>query len=149
MTGRTRETPSVDDYRERIREAGLRSTGARIAVLRALEKTERPVSHSELAAMLDDAGYDQATIYRNLVDLTEAGLLTRTEIGDQVWRFEIRRGKLSHSAAHPHFVCTKCGTVECLPECDVQVNPRKGAPRALRRQGIVIQFQGHCDSCAG
>ena len=133
--------------KERIRTTGLRSTGARVAVLRVMDEAARPMTHQEVSQRLEGAGFDHATIYRNLTDLTEVGLLSRIDLGDRVWRFELRRGDVDHKGKHPHFVCTSCGDVACLPDQSVSVKPSAGAPRALRRKNVVIQLQGRCDSC--
>ena len=39
---------SRDDAKQRIRSAGLRATAPRVAVLRLLEATDKPISHSEV-----------------------------------------------------------------------------------------------------
>jgi Fur family ferric uptake transcriptional regulator len=146
-SSKAKALPNLDELRDRIRKAGLRSTGSRISVLRTLETSDHPLSHPEMVGLLADAGYDQATVYRNLCDMTDAGLLARTDLGDHVWRFEVKRGGASHSTLHPHFVCMSCGTVECLPDCKVQVGAGRGAPKAVRRQTVAVQLQGRCDDC--
>lgn len=129
---------------------GLRSTAARIAAYRALAEAGRPLSHAEVSARLADAGFDNATIFRNLNDLAEAGLAVRTDLGDHVWRFELTGdGKPNHRERHPHFLCTDCGSVECLPDGAVEVKRAKGAPKALGTGAVVIQVQGVCDDCRG
>ncbi len=133
--------------KKRIQGAGLRGTGSRIAVLRLLQDTRAPMTHGEVSERLSSAGYDHATIYRNLMDLSRVGLLARSDLGDHVWRFEVRRGSADHKAQHPHFVCIDCGDVNCLPEKAVSVRGTPGMPRALRRRSVVIQLQGRCDSC--
>lgn len=132
-----------------LRAAGLRSTAPRVAVLRALEESPRPVSHSELAELLSDGGFDRTTIYRNLIDLTEAGLARRTDLGDHIWRFErLRPGTEDHSGEmHAHFTCTDCGTVECLPEGAVELSSPDRAPRAISKRAVEVQLRGVCDSC--
>jgi Fur family ferric uptake transcriptional regulator len=137
----------VGSLKKRIRDVGLRGTGSRIAVLRVLQAARAPMTHNEVSDQLTSSGYDHATIYRNLVDLSRAGLLARTDLGDHVWRFEVRRGSADHKAQHPHFVCVDCGDVNCLPEKAVSVRGTPGAPRALRRRRVVIQLQGRCDNC--
>src|SRR5215831_18148858 len=82
-------TPDVAALQELLRGAGLRSTSARIAVLRRLRSAKSPLSHSELAEELTPLGLDKATVFRNLTDLTDAGLVVRTELGDHVWRFAL------------------------------------------------------------
>src|SRR5688572_1761117 len=109
-----RPNAAREAIRRTIREAGLRCTAARVAVLERLHEATRPVTHAELAGRLAGEGFDKATIYRNLVDLAEAGILTRMEVGDHVWRFELRRPGEQDTPQHPHFLCVDCGEVSCL-----------------------------------
>lgn len=130
-----------------IRSAGLRSTGPRVAALRILEKAKGPQSHADIHELLAPEGYDRATVYRNLVDLAEAGILTRTDHGDHVWRFEFKRHADGEAKdGHAHFVCTDCGDVSCLPADQVRVTPGPGVPRALALP-VEIQIKGRCDDC--
>ncbi|MEZ6048415.1 MAG: transcriptional repressor [Planctomycetaceae bacterium] len=71
-----------------LKEVGLRCTSARIRVIQELKQASAPVTHAELADKLVPLGFDKATVFRNLVDMAEAGLLRRIELGDHVWRFE-------------------------------------------------------------
>lgn len=139
---------SVVELQEQLREAGLRSTAPRIAVLSRLVEARTPVSHGELAEELASFGYDRATIYRNLMDLTEAGLVARTDLGDHVWRFELRRDGGSHGSLHPHFVCTDCGNIACLPGSAVRIMNQAGVPRAVGQRSVEVQIKGRCDRCA-
>jgi Fur family ferric uptake transcriptional regulator len=130
-----------------IRAAGLSRTGPRVAVLRKLELATAPLSHAEIVDALG-RDYDRATVYRNLMDLVGVGLVTRSDLGDHVWRFEIvRAGKTAHATGHPHFLCTDCGEVSCLPDEAVSVVAVRGVPRALRTRDIELQVKGLCDSC--
>lgn len=137
---------SLDQLKKSIRGVGLRSTAPRMAVLKRLHAATQPVSHGELVDTLADEGMDRTTVYRNLVDLTDAGLVRRTDLGDHVWRFELKRGE-GEAVRHPHFTCTDCGTVTCLPEVKLQVKPSKGVPKSLTRQRVEIQLRGKCDDC--
>jgi Fur family ferric uptake transcriptional regulator len=139
--------PKLTEYQERIRAAGLRSTAPRVAVLRELEDATSPLSHADLVEALGDEGYDRVTIYRNLTDLTEAGLVVRADLGDHVWRFELKRGGDAHKGNHPHFTCTDCGTVACLPEESIRIAPGKGLPRAVAQRSVDVQLRGVCDRC--
>jgi Fur family ferric uptake transcriptional regulator len=112
-----------------------------------MEDAAAPLTHQEVSLRLEGVGFDHATIYRNLTDLTEARLLARSDLGDHAWRFELRRSDLDHKRQHPHFVCIDCGGVSCLPDRAVRVTASPGSPRALRRRGVVIQIQGRCDKC--
>ncbi|HVV86311.1 MAG TPA: transcriptional repressor [Kofleriaceae bacterium] len=140
----TRRSKSIE-LRDELREKGLRATPSRIAVLDLLRSVGEPMSHGDVADRLERGAWDRATIYRNLVDLTEVDLLRRTDLGDHVWRFEAIGGR--HQAkAHPHFVCTECGTVECLPDATISVSPAK-SPRAVRQREVEVHLRGLCDNC--
>lgn len=140
---------SLATIRTTIRTAGLRSTSPRVAVLQHMQTATTPLSHAEIFDALEDEGFDRATIYRNLIDLTKAGLLVRTDVGDHVWRFELRReGQRGHQIEHPHFMCTDCGEVACLPGLSVRISPLPGIPRAVSTKGVEVQLKGRCDRCA-
>jgi Fur family transcriptional regulator, ferric uptake regulator len=140
--------------RDRIRAAGLRCTAARVVVLEHLIAARGPKTHAEVSEALEAAGFDRATIYRNLTELTEARLLSRVQLGDRVWRFELARPALAGgkpAAHHPHFVCTACGEVSCLDDVQVAITPAaasrgKPKPRGIRSVTEVL-LRGRCDHC--
>jgi Fur family ferric uptake transcriptional regulator len=133
--------------RAAIRTAGLRVTSSRIAVLGVLREVQTPLSHADVSTRLEHLGLDRTTVYRNLIDLAEAGLLRRTDV-EHTWRFELVDGEHAHGEVqHPHFVCTDCGKVACLPAGSVAVRPARGGPSALRRGNLEIQLRGLCDAC--
>jgi Fur family ferric uptake transcriptional regulator len=139
---------SDEELRDKLRSLGLRATSPRLAVLKQLLTARAPLTHGEVAEQLAADGLDRATVYRNLIDLAEVGLVRRADIGDHVWRFEVVDQSAEHPASeHPHFICSGCGAVECLPESSVSVRPARGTPRALRKKGIAVQVRGLCDAC--
>jgi Fur family ferric uptake transcriptional regulator len=140
-----REEPR-DDLRQRIRERGLRATPGRLATYRTLLSAEAPLSHSDVVTALEGHGFDRATIYRNLIDLTDAGLLARSDLGDHSWRFEISSGE--NDSDHVHFVCVACGDVSCLDGVDVDIRATKAAPRAVDSMQVEVQLRGRCDACS-
>ncbi|QDS95410.1 Peroxide-responsive repressor PerR [Roseimaritima multifibrata] len=127
-----------------IRDAGLRATPARLATLEFLRQATSPLTHAAVAEHLAPLGVDKATAFRNLNDMTEAGLLRRTELGDHVWRFEAI-GDDGHADAHPHFLCVDCGTVSCLED----VKLTTGSQRNTAQFGEIteILLRGHCNDC--
>jgi len=124
-----------------------------------LESAAGPRTHAEVSEALADLGFDRATIYRNLTELTEKKLVSRVELGDHVWRFEIKRTG-GHGAAgedHPHFLCTTCGEISCLDDVRVAITPKsrprttasaaRGA-RATRIHSVTeVLLKGRCESC--
>ena len=144
MPKRKKDEARIDEL---LRAHGLRRTEPRVMVLRHVEKNPRPLTHGEIAQALAHTGIDRATVYRNLMDLVEAGLVTRTDLGDHVWRFESKSAH-SEEPAHPHFVCTDCGTITCLPQGTVTVVAKRTAPKAIAKRRVVVQVKGVCDACA-
>jgi Fur family ferric uptake transcriptional regulator len=138
------ETAEVEKAREILRAAGLRSTPARISVLAALRRGNKPQTHAELSDHLVPLGFDKATVFRNLTDLTDAELVTRTELGDHVWRFEIRDPSHDRSS-HPHFVCVDCGIVSCMDGIQLPDDKMKKTLNISRISEILVK--GHCMTC--
>src|SRR6184192_3811510 len=124
----TRPAPTltVEDARQKLRAAGLRSTTSRVVVLQHVAAAGKPVSHADVADVLVPQGFDKSTLYRCLVELADAGLFARLDAGDHAWRFE-RRGDEHDAGEHPHFVCVDCGKVTCLPDVEVKISTVKGA----------------------
>lgn len=155
-------TADAERFRDALHRAGLKSTASRIAVLGVLRASPSPLSHGELVDALAGRGFDRATLYRNLIDLTEAGLLRRIDVGDHTWRFELGRAAVGSAAdggsaerspagardvAHPHFVCVGCGVLTCLPDVDVRISPRAGSPRPPIADVSQVLLQGRCSAC--
>jgi Fur family ferric uptake transcriptional regulator len=141
------ERERVEAMRAALRDAGLRVTPTRLAVLAILRSAERSLSHQEIAAALAERGCDAVTVYRNLVTLVEHGLALRQDVGDHVWRFQAAERAARHE--HPHFVCTACGALECVPELELTVKAKGSkVPRSVLQQAIEVQVRGICDACA-
>jgi Fur family ferric uptake transcriptional regulator len=138
------EANDIELAREILRAAGLRSTPARIAVLIALQKGNKPQTHAELSERLVPLGFDKATVFRNLTDLTDVELVSRTELGDHVWRFEIRDPNHDRSS-HPHFVCVDCGTVSCMEGMSLPDDKQRKSLNISRISEILVK--GHCLVC--
>lgn len=136
-----------ESIRNILRGAGLRSTRARVAAYQLLQAAPSPMSHSEVFERLTCNGFDKATVFRNLNDFAEAGLASRTELGDHVWRFELV-AKDHGKEAHPHFICIECGTVQCVDNSELI--------HFADRPGIVaigsvteVLLRGCCRECQG
>lgn len=142
--GRAARTSS--EWKSELRSRGLRATAPRVAVLQALSESGAPVTHGDLVVRLGPAGWDRATLYRNLIDLTEIGLVRRSDVGDHVWRFELLAEDHDHEH-RTHFVCDACGDVVCLPDESLEIKSSAAAPKALQTRNVQIQIRGRCDDC--
>jgi len=133
---------------ELLRNAGLRCTSVRLEVLKVLTHAGQPVSAPQVLERLPD-GIDRVTLYRTLNSFTEKKLLHRIRGDDQIWRYGL--GDLGGTGrhGHAHFVCDKCGTVECLSDTPA---PEKTARRSGVRPGYRVDYSevlvhGACPDC--
>ncbi len=136
---------SVEDWDARLREAGLRSTGQRRAVLAALDRL-RHAAVDELAEEVQRSlpEVSLSTVYRTLETLDEVGLVTHAHL---------HHGSPTYHSVddepHIHLVCSDCGAVGQQP-VDVAV----GLAEAVRaRVGFRadlrhLTLHGRCAACA-
>ena len=136
------------ELRARLRDLGLRATASRLAVLGLLHEAARPQSHADLMTTLDEQGWDPATIYRILSDLTEAGILRRMDLGDHIWRFEYLDECRSIRDDHAHFLCIICSEVTCLPEVELRTVSGKPLPPSMLGAELTLKVTGRCNLCA-
>jgi len=127
-----------------IKHTGLKVTRARLAVLQLVRTAQRPLTHSEVVDALEGESWDRATLYRNLMDMAEAGLLRRVALGS-TWHFEMADPS-GTKVGHAHFVCTECGLIECAPDVQMQLSSTR-RHKALQRGDLDIQLHGRCDGC--
>lgn len=140
-TARARDEAAI---RTLLSAHGLRVTRPRLAVLRQLHRLRRPVSHTELCEELDEEGLDRITVYRNLIALSDAGIVVKIHLGDQAHRFALLDPAKPEHKDHPHFVCVDCGTIRCLPVTSVALHLD-----ASRRAVVTeVQLKGHCLECS-
>ncbi len=131
--------------RARLRESGLRSTPSRLEVLLSLAHSTQPVSHSELVARLTPSRMNPATVYRNLVKLTEVGLARIATRAHGLTRYELVDPTETAPEQHPHFACRECGAVTCLKaslQTDAIAAEWRDAVRSAR-----VQLEGICPTC--
>jgi Fur family ferric uptake transcriptional regulator len=140
-----KEPMSMESARSLLKKARLRCTSCRLAVLRYLSTIESPQSHMEVAEQLVPDGYDKSTIYRSLVEMADSGLLSRLDLGDHAYRFEVRSNQHNELGDHPHFVCIDCGQISCLEDVTVQVNNNQGSDS--QHEITEVLLKGRCPAC--
>jgi Fur family transcriptional regulator, ferric uptake regulator len=131
-----------------LRDAGLRRTPVRQAVLEILASEKQPLGAAQILERLPE-GTDNVTLYRTLNTFTKKKLVHRVRGDDQVWRYGIGNAKDPSRHEHAHFVCDECGTVECLADSPV---PKKSPKRAGLRSGYRVAYSevlvhGTCPDC--
>ncbi len=132
---------------EKIAEAGLRPTTARVAILESLEHTRDHPTADELTLRLARGGHriGRATVYQNLDKLVEAGVIASLSAGDGLRRYD------ATLEPHQHFICSDTGRIydvhvdEAMLKRLKPIDPRTGKVLKNARVGQVrIQFLGSC-----
>lgn len=127
-----------------LREAGLKATRGRVAVLEAL--TDRPHADAETVfrtVLPSLPGTSIQNVHNVLGDLTAAGLLRRIEPAGSAALYERRIGDNHH-----HVVCTGCGAVadvDCVIGHAPCLHPSDAGGFAI--DTAEVTFWGLCPSC--
>lgn len=133
------------DFSSLLRQAGLRVTKPRLALLAFLARQKRPVSLQRIAAHTQ--GANLATVYRAVEALLETGILRACEVGHGHLDYE-----LAHLPHHHHVVCTTCGKIEEIAECASEKTLHREALRAAKQFACIeahqVTFYGVCKTCA-
>lgn len=149
-TGNRMERPEptlpLADVKAMIRDAGLRSTTARVAVIQQLASVRFPQTHADVTNALEAFGFDQSTIYRCLTELTDAGLLSRLDLGDSLRRFELLKSGTDGFSQHPHFMCVACGSVSCMNDHSFRIKA-KTSDATAPGEILEVLLKGRCGNC--
>ena len=123
--------------------SGLRCTPQRHAVMALLMEHAGHPTAAEIFEAVNrrDPRSSRATIYNNLRDLVQAGLVREVAVEGRAARFDAK------GVRHHHFICDRCGSVEDMEWYDVP-GPASGTlgKRVLRECEVI--FRGLCTKCA-
>ena len=127
-----------------LRQAGLKSTPGRRAVLQVLEKASSPLSPEQIHAKVGSEVCDRTTVYRILESLGEAGLVQRVILGGKT--LYLHEESNHH---HHHIVCRKCRATVCLDECLISPLEKKAKQLGFHDIRHSLQLTGLCSKCSG
>jgi Fur family transcriptional regulator, stress-responsive regulator len=138
------ETPT--GYERQVRDAGLRVTRPRVAVLAAVHDRPHLDTEEIIGLVRADLGaVSHQAVYDVLRALTTAGLLRRIEPEGSPARYESRVGDNHH-----HVVCRSCGViadVDCAVGAAPCLTPSDDHGFAIDEAEVV--FWGLCPACRG
>ena len=125
----------------------LKLTRQREQILQTFLKTEKHVSTEELYKIINkkDLSIGQATVFRTLKLLHEAGIAREVNLGGKIVRFEHTYGHKHHD----HLICTECGRlVEAM-----DVNIEQLQDKLCKKFGFIskdhkLEIFGICKYCS-
>lgn len=129
-----------------LREAQLRVTGPRVAVLATLARLDGHVDAETVRQEVEQrlGSVSTQTVYDALRTLTTAGILRCTETPGHPARYEMRVGDNHH-----HAVCRRCGFTSDV-DCVIGAAPCLTAelPQGFVVDEAAVTFRGLCRDCA-
>jgi Fur family ferric uptake transcriptional regulator len=138
------EYSSLSHLLKELKQAGLRVTGSRIAILQTLLKNHGPFTAEEIHNQVTKEICDLATIYRSLASLEKVKIIRRCEFGDGSARYELCTQEKHH---HHHVICRVCKRVEVLEDCELQEIDRFARKRGFKEVTHFLEFFGTCPQC--
>jgi len=134
---------TFDDY---IAKNGLKNTPQRRLIVDVFFKQGKHLSTEELYNVVRsvDGSIGQATVYRTLKLLRDAGLANELHFGDATARFE----PIEDDSHHDHLICVSCGkNLEVMDE-DIE----RLQEELARRNGFILtshrmMLHGVCKDC--
>lgn len=143
-----RDTKSMKEIKEFLKQKGLKATEPRLAVLNQLYGVHDPVSADDLFLKLKKKGADKVTIYRTLESFQKIGLLREVVFKDKISRYE-----LVHNSGHHchHAVCDICGATEHIEDQEIEKALDVLSSKFKKMKYIsehALEFFGICKSCS-
>lgn len=134
---------TLDEARSRIRQARMRITKPRLAIIESLQRHEGPVSIERIHQDLGTKMCDLVTVYRSLAAFEQLGMVRRSYLHNGTCLYELTLG----TPRHYHIICKACGTTD-----RVDYFPVEGVERMLQERGYtqvshVVEFFGVCPQC--
>ena len=133
----------TEGIKRSLEGSGLRCTPQRYAVMAFLMENPGHPTAAEVFEAVNrmDPRSSRATIYNNLRDLVQVGLVREVAVEGRAARFDVK------GMRHHHFICDRCGDVEDLEWYDVpRPAPESVGKRVLRECELI--FRGLCAKCA-
>jgi Fur family ferric uptake transcriptional regulator len=135
----------MNEIEKKLFEHYIKPTPKRIAIATELAGAKQPLTAQELLETLQTKlDVNKVTLYRTLELFEEHGFLIKHQAADRSFRY------CYHNLAdefHCHFLCVKCGSMQCLPPEKVGIDPQKVRSNIPQLTNAEIRLDGICDSC--
>lgn len=135
-------------FEDFLHKKNLRETPQRGLILNEFLKREEHTTAEELydIVKMRDRTIGQATVYRVLKLLCEAGLAREVDFGDGVMRYEHHYGHTHHD----HLICRSCGrsVAVCDPVIE-ELQARLAAQHGFQLLDHEMYLYGLCEDCLG
>lgn len=135
------ENKQLDTLVNALKESGLSATLTKKRLLSLFSMSKKPLSYIDVSNKIKDV--NESTIFRNLKQLTEAGILSEIELGEGFKRYELKPSNHHHH----HIKCVKCGKIDSIDKCNLKVFEKQLLSLGYSNITHQIKFSGTCQNC--
>lgn len=140
-----------EDFKQILKEKGLKITRQRILVLEALASCEDKHLTAEEIYEIVKADFPEiglATVYRTIQLLVELDLVESIQLGDGYVRYEIGKFGGVDAHHHHHLICLECGKVisfrdDLLDELEARIMESA----SFQVTNHEVKLYGYCREC--
>lgn len=129
-----------------LRDAKIRITKLREAMINILSTNKKPISVSELISILHDHNIEshKTSIYREIIFLKKQNIIQEIQLGENRKRYELNSKKHHH-----HIICTGCKKIEdVVLEKDLYKQEQKiMIQKKFKITSHSLEFFGICAGC--
>ena len=133
------------DCKEELRDLDLKATPKRLAVLKLLETTDKPVDIAMITVYLKKhkVKTDPATVFRIMNLFTAKGITKQIQLNESKFRYE-----LSSQSDHHHLICESCGSIEDITDCNIEgLEKEIEKKKKFKIKSHALEFFGLCSNC--
>ena len=133
------------DCKDELNEVELRATPARIALMQLLETSDKPLDVQTMIEFLEekDIKTDPATVFRIVNMFTDKGLVKPIQLNEGKFRYELK-----NKEDHHHLVCEKCGDIQDISDCNIDVLENHiEKKKHFKVTSHSLEFFGICSDC--
>jgi len=127
------------------KEKGLKLTPQRMVIFRILSESNQHVTVDEVyqRASVEYPMLSPATVYRNMEQMVDTGLLTHLELSGASMRYDTNLDE------HHHFVCSTCGRVSdvYLDKVNYKLDESRSQLGNAKVNSLDLHLQGTCGEC--
>jgi Fur family ferric uptake transcriptional regulator len=149
MTGPSSAADVHVEAAARLERSGQRYTAQRRRLIDILTRAGQPLSIPQI--LRGRKGLAQSSVYRNLADLEEAGVVRRVLLDEEFARYELTEDLTGH---HHHLSCSSCGrTSDVTLPAGLERDLDRVLDAVARDAGFAdvshrLDLIGICDDCA-
>ncbi len=138
--------PLVESMVSELRDRGFRKTDALVELLTVMTENHQPFTLAQLAEMPGLKDRDQATVYRLITKLRDAGRVRQLNMAGRVSHYQM----VLPGHHHDYLICEDCGVVVEAPvPCQLADTEREiSATFGWKQVRHELEFFGTCPACA-